>query len=140
MSKSVERGIEPAEHIAAYKTLLRDVIDRRPSGTRRRLAEALGKNPSFISQITNTAYPTPIPAGDVEVILELCHFSPDERARFLEAYAGAHPRRGSGAASRPRVRPRTLNMPDLGSTRRNAEFDRAVQDFIARLAKLIDPD
>ena len=135
-----ERVPEPGELIAAYKALLRDVIDRRPSGTRRRLAEALGKNPSFISQITNPAYPTPIPAGDVEVILELCHFSPDERGRFLEAYAGAHPRRGGGGSSRPKARPLTLNAPDLGSARRNAEFDRAVQDFIARLAKLIEPD
>lgn len=135
-----ERVPEPGELIASYKTLLRDVIDRRPSGTRRRLAEALGKNPSFISQITNPAYPTPIPAGDVEVILELCHFSPDERTRFLEAYGGAHPRRGGGGSSRPKARQLTLNAPDLGSARRNAEFDRAVQDFVARLAKLIEPD
>lgn len=140
MSEPEPRGPESGEPIAAYKALLRDIIDRRPSGTRRRLAEALGKNPSFISQITNPAYPTPIPAGDVELILELCHFSPDERARFLSAYAAAHPRRAAGAASRPKLRPLTLNVPDLGSGRRNAEFDRAVQDFVARLAKLIDPD
>ena len=32
--------------IAAYKAILRDVLDRRPSGMRQRLAEALGKNRS----------------------------------------------------------------------------------------------
>ncbi|MEJ8569940.1 hypothetical protein [Microbaculum marinum] len=129
---------EPVEGIVEYKSLLRDVIDRRPSGTRRRLAEAIGKNPSFVSQITNPAYPTPIPAGDVEAILELCHFSPEERTRFLEAYANAHPRRVGGRRSRPAVRSLTLKVPDLGAVGRNVEFDRAVQDFVTRLGRLMD--
>jgi len=43
--------------IAAYKAILRDVLDKRPSGMRQRLAEALGKNRSFITQIANPAYP-----------------------------------------------------------------------------------
>jgi len=140
MSLADRRDTELSEHIVAYKTLLRDVIDRRPSGTRRRLAEALGKNPSFISQIANPAYPTPIPAGDVEAILELCHFSADERTMFLEAYSKAHPRRVAQGAKRQRGREMTLTVPDLGSPSRNAEFDRAVQDFIARLARIVDSD
>ena len=79
--------------IAAYKAILRDVLDRRPSGMRQRLAEALGKNRSFITQIANPAYQTPIPAQHVHPIIQICHFSVQERDRFLEAYHRAHPRR-----------------------------------------------
>ena len=59
---------EPAtseEAVQRYKTILQHVIDNRPSGTRQRLAGALGKNRSFISQITSPAYATPIPARHV---------------------------------------------------------------------------
>ena len=70
---------------------LRTVIDLRPSGTRQRLAAALGKNRSFISQITNPAYLTPIPAQHLDTLFEICHFSPDEKRRFIEAYTCAHP-------------------------------------------------
>src|ERR1700730_19424522 len=48
--------------IAAYKAVLRDVLDKRPSGMRQRLAEALGKKRRFITPIANPAYQTPIPA------------------------------------------------------------------------------
>src|ERR1700681_4784339 len=79
--------------IAAYKAILRDVLDRRPSGMRQRLAEALGKNRSFISQIANPGYQTPIPAQHVHSIIEICHFSALEKEQFLKAYHQAHPRR-----------------------------------------------
>ncbi len=46
------------DFIAAYKAILRDVLDRRPSGMRQRLAEALGKNRSFITQIAAGARQT----------------------------------------------------------------------------------
>ncbi len=140
MSLPDQRDSEPGRWIIAYKTLLRDVIDRRPSGTRRRLAETLGKNPSFISQITNPAYPTPIPLGDVEVILELCHFSPDERADFLSAYAKAHPRRSLAAVAQRPGRVVKLKVPEFGDSARNADFDRAVQEFVARLGHLMSRD
>ncbi len=68
-----------AEAVAVYKRLLADVIDRRPSGTRQRLAAALGKNRSFISQITNPNYLTPIPARHLDAVFEICHFSAEER-------------------------------------------------------------
>ena len=82
-----------APTVAAYKRVLQDVLERRPSGMRQRLAVALGKNRSFISQISNPTYPTPIPAQHVEAIFEICHFSPPERERFLDAYRQAHPQR-----------------------------------------------
>ena len=49
--------------------ILRDVLDRRPPGMRQRLAEALGKNRSFISQIANPNYQTPIPAQHIDRII-----------------------------------------------------------------------
>jgi hypothetical protein len=140
----LRRPKETPAAIAAYKTILRDALDRRPSGMRKRLAEALGKNRSFVSQIANPAYPTPIPPGHIDAILDLCHFSPTERVAFLSAYASAHPRR---AASRPdavdapfaRTRTLVLRVPDLGDEARNREFDRLVQDLAARIARLAEP-
>jgi hypothetical protein len=126
--------------IAAYKTILRDALDRRPSGMRKRLAEALGKNRSFVSQIANPAYPTPIPPGHIDAILDICHFSPTERASFLAAYASAHPRRAAASEGPPvRTRPLALRVPDLGDEAKNREFDRLVQDLVIRLARLAEP-
>ena len=122
--------------VADYKRLLRGVLDNRPSGTRQRLAEAIGKNRSFISQITNPAYPTPIPAEHVERILDLCHFSGRERQQFLDAYQRAHPRRFRGLGPGEGTRSLTLSVPDLGSDERNREFDQAISDVVRRLGRL----
>src|SRR2546423_9483466 len=81
--------IDPAP-IAVYKTILRDCIDRRPAGLRARLADAMGKHKSFVSQLTNPIYPMPVPARHIETIFEICHFSPEERRSLLKAYARAH--------------------------------------------------
>lgn len=126
------------EAVVRYKTILQQIIDNRPSGTRQRLAGALGTNRSFISQITNPGYATPIPAPHIETIFEICHFSPEEQRRFLDAYADAHPRRQPTAAEGRRVRPHTIYLPDLGSEERNREVDQLVGEFIQRLARLID--
>jgi hypothetical protein len=126
------------EAVARYKTILQRVMDNRPSGTRQRLAGALGKNRSFISQITNPAYATPIPARHVETIFEICHFSPDDRRAFLDAYAQAHPRRINTERHERRVRAHTIYLPDLGDDEKNHELDRTVAEFVQRLARLID--
>src|SRR5271157_3302751 len=78
--------------VAAYKNIFKAVLDKRPSGLRLRLSHAIGKNRSFISQISNPAYPTPIPAQHLNTIFEVCHFSSEEKAAFLKAYARAHRR------------------------------------------------
>ena len=44
-----------ARAIAAYKSLLRRALDSRPSGTRLKLAAALGTNRSFVSQMEKNA-------------------------------------------------------------------------------------
>jgi hypothetical protein len=119
--------------VEAYKTLLRDVLDNRPSGTRQRLAAALGKNRSFISQIANPAYPVPIPAQHLATIFEIGHLGPAERASFLDAYRRAHPGRLIEVARPPRVRLVTLSVPDLGPTA-NRAYDARLRDLATRLA------
>jgi hypothetical protein len=140
MSPKEERPAAPAgdEAVARYKTVLQRVLDNRPSGTRQRLAGALGKNRSFVSQIANPAYATPIPPRHLETIFEICHFSPEERRVFFEAYARAHPRRLSAATHNRRMRPHTIYLPDLGDETRNHELDRMVGDFVHRMTRLIE--
>jgi len=77
------------ETVADYKRLLQTVCENRPSGTRVRLAVALGTNRSFVSQLVNPAYSLPIPAQHLETIFEICHFSPTEKRDFLEAFGQA---------------------------------------------------
>jgi hypothetical protein len=124
--------------IAAYKAILSDILDRRPSGTRQRLAEALGKNRSFITQIANPAYQTPIPAQHLHAIMQVCHFSMREKERFLEAYHRAHPRRLLLLKERERSRRLMLMLPDLGSERRNHRLDTLLGEFAEKIARLIE--
>ena len=120
--------------ITVYKTILQRVLDNRPSGTRLRLAGALGKNRSFVSQITNPIYPVPIPARHLDVIMEVCHLSPTERALFLKAYSEAHPRR-SLAAGRRLTRVLTIMVPDFEDARRNRAYDQMLTDLAERLGR-----
>ena len=69
----------PQAGVADYKRLLQAVIEQRPSGTRQRLATALGTTRSFISQIANPLYPLPVPGQHLETIFEVCRFSQADR-------------------------------------------------------------
>jgi hypothetical protein len=122
--------------VEAYKMILRNVLDRRPSGTRQRLAVALGKNRSFISQISNPAYPVPIPAPHLEVIFEICHFSMAEKRAFLESFARAHPMRVGALRTSQSLRALRLDVVDFGDAKRNREFDNLVRELARRLGKL----
>jgi len=126
--------------VAEYKAVLQRVLETRPSGTRQRIAAALNKNRSFVTQITSPAYDTPIPARHVDLILEICHFSPAERARFLAAYAKAHPRRQAAGGPEPRMRAHTIYLPDLGTPEKNRQLDAALGDFVRQLAELLGKD
>ena len=128
-------GLDP---VAEYKAILKRVLDNRPSGTRQRLAKALGKNRSFISQIANPAYPVPIPVQHLETMFELCHFSQDDRRDFLAAYRRAHPRRFALVHAVPRTRIVSLAVPDLGDAKRNRAVDAMIADFVRRLRKFVD--
>jgi len=124
--------------VVEYKAILKRVLDNRPSGTRQRLANALGKNRSFISQIANPAYPVPIPVQHLETMFELCHFSQDDRRDFLAAYRRAHPRRFALVHAVPRTRIVSLAVPDLGDAKRNRAVDAMIADFVRRLRKFVD--
>lgn len=82
---------DPTEAVAVYKLLLKSLIERRPSGTRQKLAEAIGTHKSFVSQVTNPAYRVPLPAQHIPTLFKVCHFSPEEQRDFLAVYARAHP-------------------------------------------------
>lgn len=126
---------EKTASVEAYKSILRNVLDRRPSGTRQRLAIALGKNRSFISQISNPAYPVPIPAPHLEIIFEICHFSGAEKRAFLECFARAHPMRAGASRSGQSLRALRLEVVDFGDARRNREFDNLVRELARRLGR-----
>jgi hypothetical protein len=128
----------PPDAVAAYKRILAGVLEQRPSGTRQRLAAALGKNRSFVSQICSPAYATPIPASHIDMLFDICHFSGAEKKSFLAAYALAHPRRPVALQDRQRARGQQIYLPDLGDDARNERLRRAVADFIAHIASLMD--
>ena len=128
----------PQDAVAAYKRLLAAIIDRRPSGTRQRLATALAKNRSFVSQITNPTYPTPIPASHLAQIFEVCHFSGPERQEFTRLYARAHPRKQ--LAANPAQAPGVVELPDLGDAAKNRKLNALVSAFVRDLARLIDDE
>jgi hypothetical protein len=124
---------DPGATVADYKTLLQAVCDKRPSGTRGRLALALGTNRSFVSQLVNPNYVMPIPAQHLETIFEVCHFSPAERAAFLAAYDEAHPGRRETGEPATGTRVVSLTVPDLGNVRRNQAVDVMLTDFVRHL-------
>jgi hypothetical protein len=123
--------------VAEYKRIFKDVLDSRPSGMRIRLAHAIGKNRSFVSQISNPAYPVPIPIQHLNTIFDVCHFSRQAKAAFLKAYARAHPRRVDRLAATPRERTVTLHVPDLGNSTRNRQIDDLMQEFVRRLVVIL---
>lgn len=128
------------EAIRAYKQILATVIDRRPSGTRQRLADELGKNRSFVTQITSATYSIPIPAKHLPSIIAVCHFGPAERDRFLAAYERAHPGKAPLPDGFRRHRHLTLSVPDLGDPARNEALDRAIADFVGNVAAVFGKD
>lgn len=124
--------------VGDYKAQLRSVLEQRPSGTRKRLAEALDKNRSFVSQFSNPAYKTPIPSNHLDTIFEVCHFSESEKARFLEAYRAAHPRWTDRPERHLSMRRITLEVPDMGQSRYNRELEQLLTEFTKRAARLIE--
>jgi len=127
----------PGATVADYKRLLQAVCDNRPSGTRGRLAVALGTNRSFVSQLVNPVYAMPIPAQHLETIFEVCHFSPADRAAFLTAYDRAHPGRRETGEPAMGIRTISLTVPDLGSARRNQAVDAMIAEYVRHLVRLV---
>ena len=137
MSEPLDLPNLESDSVRAYKRIFQEVLDRRPSGTRQRLAQALERNRSFITQISNPSYGVPIPAPHVAAILEICHFSSGERAAFLDAYRTAHPRSLVAVQDRPRGRQASLLLPDFGDDKKNAAFDVLLESFLTGVTKLM---
>ncbi|HVY98466.1 MAG TPA: hypothetical protein VHA35_03130 [Dongiaceae bacterium] len=126
--------------VADYKRILAKVLDNRPSGTRQKLAAALGKNRSFVSQIANPNYATPIPAQHLDLIFEICIFPSGDRRAFLEAYGRAHPGKLDRIRHKKdhRLRPVTVYVPDLEDEAKNHALDRLLADIALRIGRLTD--
>ena len=137
MSEVANATTNERDAVAAYKAVFKAVLDKRPSGMRLRLADALGKNRSFISQISNPIYATPIPAQHLATIFQLCHFSAAEKAAFLAAYAEAHPQRAYPMKAGRKERTVTLQVPSLGSAKKDGQFDALLHEFVRRLGALL---
>ena len=135
--KDNEPETELIEAVAEYKGILASVLDQRPSGTRQRLAAALAKNRSFISQISNPTYPTPIPANHIDVIFEICHFSPAEKKEFMDAYKRGHPKRFATHTDTQHLKAHTVYLPDLGDEARNEQLHSVVSDFVRQIARVM---
>ncbi len=140
------RPAPDASPTETYKKILLSVIENRPSGTRQRLAEALGKNRSFVSQIVNASYPTPIPAQHLETIFAICHFAPQEREAFLAAYRQAHPGKLETMRTPRQTRRIVVELPDLGHPAMNRKVDEIIHALARSIGGLaassneIDPD
>ena len=126
------------ELVAAYKRLLQEYIDHRPSGLRLKIAKAIGKHRSFVSQITNPGYPIPVPARHLEAIFRICHLAPEERQAFMAAYEAAHPRHPRDARRLPRrVRERRVIEIDLPVVDDPA-LEREMEEFLRHMARQLE--
>jgi hypothetical protein len=136
----VATDLREGSAVAEYKRILARVLENRPSGTRQRLAVALGKNRSFVSQIANAAYSTPIPVQHLDLIFEICLFPAGDRKSFLEAYDRAHPGKLARTKHRKdhRLRPVTVYVPDLEDEAKNHALDRLLADMATRIGKLTE--
>ena len=120
-----------------YKAILQRVLERAPPARGSGSPTALGKNRSFVTQITNPAYDTPIPARHVDLIFEICHFSPAEREPSSPP-TGAPIRAGRPAARQAaHARPCRLRCPTSAPTEGTAQLDALIGDFVEKLVELI---
>ena len=126
------------ELVAAYKRLLQEYIDRRPSGLRLKIAKAIGKHRSFVSQITNPSYPIPVPARHLEAIFRICHLAPEERQAFMAAYDAAHPGHPREGRRSPRKgRERRVIEIELPVTD-DSELEREMEEFLRHMARQLE--
>lgn len=138
MKDASARAVADPSAVADYKRILQQVLENRPAGTRLRLAEGLGKNRSFISQIANPTYSVPIPARHIERIFEICHFLASEKTQFMEAYRRAHPHRAPGNSGEARWREIVLRVPDLHDRQKNKQLDDMMKEMLQRILRLME--
>ena len=140
MAEGALKPKEPGrdELVAAYKRLLQEYIDRRPSGLRLKIAKAIGKHRSFVSQITNPIYPIPVPSRHLDTIFRICHLAPEEKQAFMAAYDAAHPRHPRETRSQPRkTRERRVVEIDLPMVD-DPELEREMEEFLRHMARQLE--
>ncbi len=134
-------GQSKEELVAEYKRVLQELINRRPSGTRLKIAKALDRNKSFVSQITNPAYTVPVPAKHLNTIFELCRFSIKERETFLQAYTAAHPNYkftyDVPEQSQVERRKLVLNIPVLDDPEKQSRLEEMIKEYARQLFTLV---
>ena len=138
MVSAKDAELSAEEALSAYKALLRDLIDQRPSGTRQRIAKTLGTHKSFISQITNPTLRVPLPAQHVEPIFRVCHFSRDEQRDFLLLYHQAHPNQAVTfadleAADQDVIR---IIVPPFRDPQKRRDVEQTIREFAGRVIAL----
>jgi hypothetical protein len=135
MADANETANDPLQ---AYKILLRELIDRRPSGTRQRIAEAIGTHKSFISQVINPNYRVPLPAQHIPKLFQVCHFSKEEQQAFLDLYSRAHPSQSSAIEELAGVERGVIRIPvpDLGDPEVAREVETTIKEFAERVIAL----
>jgi len=85
----------------------------------------------------------PVPARHVSTILEICHFSAEERKTFLKAYARAHPASALDALPAEgrllgRRKVLSLEIPVLRDPKKQRALEALVRQFVERVGDLID--
>ena len=142
MSETARKSPSPDSALAAYKRCLRALIDQRPSGTRQRIAEALGTHKSFISQITNPGLRVPLPAQHVEPIFRICHFSNEEKQQFLDLYRRAHPHQRVTFADLEAEDQDVIRIvvPPFENTQKRREVEDIIREFAVRVIALATRD
>jgi hypothetical protein len=130
---------ETHDAIAEYKALLRAYIDRRPSGTRQKLAEAFGTHKSFISQITNPNYRVPLPAQHIPALFKVCRLNAQEQRDFLEVYARAHPGQYGAIEDLASVEKDVVRipLPHFENPALREQVEQLVKDFSERVVTLV---
>ncbi|MCW2309273.1 hypothetical protein [Rhodobium gokarnense] len=126
--------------LIAYKTFLRDAIETRPSGTRRKLAMAFGTHPSFISQITNPALKVPLPAQHIPTLFQVCHLTPEEQDAFLDLYKRAHPAQATSIEELAENEKNVVKilLPQFDDPAVRADVIQAIRDFADNVIRLAD--
>jgi hypothetical protein len=126
---------EHVDPLVAYKTYLREAVARRPSGTRQKLASALGTHPSFVSQITNPALKVPLPAQHIPALFQACHFTPEEQSRFLDLYKQAHPSQAAAIEELAEGERNVVKivLPQFDSPKTRAEVETMIREYADRL-------
>ena len=129
------------ELVANYKKVFQQLINLRPSGTRNKISKAIGKNKSFVSQITNPAYSVPIPARHLETICNICHFSQKERELLLQHYTVAHPNylfRAEVIEVEPVTQTKmVLDIPLLEDPSEQKKVENLIRNFAQQLFELM---